>query len=247
MKEFLFIFLLSISLQESLAIKDTHICDCHTITNSTSYPWIVFLHQVSSKDDSLLRTSIGILVSHWFVLTTKHWINNDEDVSIVGLIELDGHWHGKKSSHNISEIQKHPEQDFAILKLRNPVNQEVKLACLNWHFAETETDTISDVLLRKFQSNDPNKMHSDKATILTKQFCDMEVRPETHFVTDYQRNKKVNNSLGGPKPIPISEMEFLIDLDVFCAVMDRSDEKGKFLSACYLRRFSMKILIQHNL
>ena len=58
----------------------------------------------------------------------------------------------------------------------------------------------------------------------------MVVRPETHFVTDYQRNKKVNN-LGGPKPIPISEMDFLIDLDVFCAVMDRSEEKGKFLSA----------------
>ena len=121
MKEFLFIFLLSISLQESLAINDTHICDCHTVTNSTSYPWVVFLHQVSNKNGSLLRTSIGILVSHWFVLTTKHWINNDEDVSIVGLIELDGHWHGKKSSHNISEIQKHPEQDFAILKLKNPV------------------------------------------------------------------------------------------------------------------------------
>ena len=225
MKEFLFIFLLSISLQESLAIKDTHICDCHTVTNSTSYPWVVFLHQVSNKNGSLLRTSIGILVSHWFVLTTKHWINNDEDVSIVGLIELDGHWHGKKSSYNISEIQKHPEQDFAILKLRNPVSQEVKLACLNWHFAKTETDTISDVVLRKFQSNDPNKMRSDKATILTKRFCDMQVFQETHFVTGY-RNDRNKKDWG-----LISEIEELIDLDVFCAVMDRSDEKGKFLSA----------------
>ena len=237
MKEFVFIFLLLITLQKSLAINDTHICDCDTVTNSTSYPWIVFLNQVSSKDDTLQRTSIGILISHWFVLTSKHWIS--DDMSIIAVIELDGHWLGKRSSHNIDEIHQHPKQDFAVLKLKNPVNQEVKLACLNWHFAKTESDTVSNVLLRKFQSNDPNKIHSDKATILSKRFCDLQVSPETYFEPGY-RSENVNR---GPIKYsgPIDKIEKLIDLDVFCAVMDRSDEKSKFLDELSFSRLSMTI------